>query len=257
MEVLWKPNKGQQTEALRRKEREILYGGARGGGKTDAGMAWLTRWIDNPKYKALIIRINEKDLRDWIERARIMYAGTGARFAYRPTEIRFPSGAMFVTGHLNDANAYTQYQGHEYQKMLIEELTHIPSEELYLKLKASNRSTVDGLEPQLFATTNPGEIGHLWVKQRFVDVAEPGTPYYEHDKETGLSLSRIFIPAKVEDNPILMEKDPEYVAMLNKLPDDLRKAWREGSWDVQEVKGAYYSDNMIQARREDRICSLE
>ena len=234
-----------------------MYGGSRGGGKTDCGMAWLLRWIDNPRYRALIIRINEKDLRDWIERAKVMYAGTGATFAYRPTEIRFPSGAMFVTGHLNDANAYTQYQGHEYQKMLIEELTQIPSEELYLKLKASNRSTVDGLSPQLFATTNPGEVGHLWVKKRFIDVAVSGTPYYEHDKETGLKLSRIFIPARVEDNPSIMQKDPEYIAMLNNLPDDLRKAWREGSWDVQEVKGAYYAENMVQCLREGRICRLE
>lgn len=255
--VIWKPNKGPQTEVLQRREREILFGGARGGGKTDAGMAWLLRWIDNPKYRALIIRLNEKDLRDWIERARIMYAGTGAKFAYRPTEIRFPSGSIFYTGHLNDENAYTQYQGHEYHKMLIEELTHIPSEELYLKLLASNRSTVDGLSPQVFATTNPTESGHLWVKKRFVDVAEPGCPYYEHDKATKLTLSRIFIPAKVEDNPVLMEQDPEYVAMLNRLPDDLRRAWRDGSWDVQEIKGAYYAENMQQCVREGRICTLE
>ena len=256
MKVAWQPNKGQQTKALQRTEREILYGGARGGGKTDAGMAWLLRWIDNPRYRALIIRTTEKDLRDWIERAKVMYAGTGAVFANRPTEIRFPSGAMFFTGHLNDSNAYTQYQGHEYQKMLIEELTLIPSEELYLKLKASNRSTVNGLSPQLFATTNPSEIGHLWVKNRFVDVAVPEETYIEHDSETGLDLTRVFIPARVEDNPVLMEKDPEYVAMLNKLPSDLRRAWREGSWDVFETRGAYYSKDIAKARKEKRICKL-
>ena len=202
--------------------------GARGGGKTDAGMAWLLRWIGNPKYRALIIRRDVKDLSDWVDRARTMYAGTGANFAYRPAEIRFPSGAIFRTGHLNDANAYTSYMGHEYQKMLIEELTQIPEEESYLKLIGSCRSTVDGLHPQVFATTNPGGAGHGWVKSRFIDIGKWNETHL--DKDTG--LSRIFIPAKVTDNPVLMEKDPGYLHMLEGLPTNLKKAWKDGSWDI-------------------------
>ena len=78
---------------LKRNEFEILFGGSRGGGKTQAGIAWLTRWIDNPKYRALIIRRNADDLGDWVGRAREMYSGLGADFAYRPAIIKFPSGA--------------------------------------------------------------------------------------------------------------------------------------------------------------------
>lgn len=247
--ILWQSNPGPQTEALTRVEKEILYGGARGGGKTDAGIAMLLRWIGNAEYRFLVIRRNSGDLKDWVDRAQQMWRDTGAEFTQG--EVRFPSGAKGVFGHLYDNDAYERYQGHEYQKIVIEELTHIPNEELYLKLIASCRSTVDGIKPQVFCTTNPGNIGHKWVRQRFVDVSKPGERFV--DKFGG---TRVFIPAKVEDNPVLMEKDPDYVNFLDSLPDGLREAWREGSWDNFEVKGAYYSKPIEQARREGRITSV-
>lgn len=199
-------------------------------------MAFLLRWIGHPRYRALIIRKDVKDLSDWVDRARAMYSGTGANFAYRPAEIRFPSGAIFRTGHLNDSNAYEAYLGHEYQKMLIEELTQIALEESYLKLISSCRSTVDGLSPQVFATTNPGGMGHGWVKERFIDVTKWGESYT--DPKT--TRSRVFIPAKVSDNPTLMTKDPGYMHMLEGLPINLRKAWKDGSWDI--VAGQVFTE---------------
>lgn len=249
--VIWKPQ-AKQVEALTRLEFEVLYGGARGGGKTDAGMAWLLYEKDNPLYKALVIRRNADDLKDWVDRAKIMYQGTGAVFTGQPAEIRFPSGAVIRTGHLKDEDAYEKYQGHEYQKILIEELTQIPTELSYLKLISSCRSTVKGIQAQVFTTTNPGNAGHKWVKARFVDVSEPGKPFT--DRVTG--RTRIFIPATVEDNPVLIERDPNYVNFLNGLPDGLRQAWRNGSWDAYEVEGAYYSRELTSARKEGRICPV-
>ena len=214
-----------------------MYGGARGGGKTDAGMAWLLRHIDNPKYRALVIRKNAKDLSDWVIRARDMYQGTGAAFAYRPVEITFPSGAIIRTGHLKDENAYGQYIGHEYQRVVIEELNQIPKEELYLKLLSSCRSTVPGISTQVFVTTNPGDIGHAWVKKRFVDVAPDGETYI--DPKSG--STRVFIRARITDNPTLCEANPEYVEYLRTgLPEHLRKMWFEGSWDV--VAGQVFTE---------------
>jgi len=166
MKVHWKPQ-DKQTIALARIEDEILYGGARGGGKTDAGQAWLLYDIDKPKYRALVIRKNADDLRDWVDRARQMFAGTGAIFTGNPPEIRFPKGGIIRTGHLKDENAYEKYQGHEYQRILIEELTHIPSEESYLKLVSSCRSTVDGLEYQCKVCS--GKTHKRW-KQRNPDL---------------------------------------------------------------------------------------
>jgi len=234
--IIWKAHDGPQTRVLERPEFEILYGGARGGGKTDAGIAWLLRHIDNPQYRALVIRKNAQDLSDWTDRAKEIYRDTGAVFAYRPVEITFPSGAVIRTGHLKDENAYGKYIGHEYQRMVIEELTQIPNEELYLKLISCCRSTVKGIKPQIFNTANPGNIGHAWVKERFVAPAHVGETFYDPISKR----SRIYIPAKVTDNPTLMEADPGYMRYLESLPETLRKAWLDGSWDI--VAGQVFTE---------------
>ncbi len=70
---------------------EILFGGARGGGKTDTGLVWMQEHHANPRYRGLVIRKHVSDLRDWVDRAARMYQGLGAKVAYRPWEITFPS----------------------------------------------------------------------------------------------------------------------------------------------------------------------
>lgn len=249
VEVAWKPNPGQQEFALGRQEREIFYGGARGGGKTDMAIVFPSRWFGNPLLRFLVIRRNSGDLRDWIDRAKRLWNVTGAEWVAR--EVRFPSGAKGFFGHLHDNDAYERYQGHEYQKMIIEELTHIPTLELYLKLTSSCRSTVDGLIPQVVSTANPGNIGHKWVRERFIDVGPVNQTYFD-----AKGNSRIFVPAKIEDNPVLTSKDPHYVAWLDSLPEPLRKAWREGSWESFEVRGAYYSKWIDAAREAKHITNV-
>ena len=242
----WKPHKKQEL-ALRSNAFEILYGGARSGGKSEAGIMWLLYDIENPRYRALVIRRNATDLNDWTARARLMYGHIGGVLV--GNEFRFPSGAVIVLGHLKDDNAFTKYQGHEYHKMLIEELTQIPSEGLYMKLISSCRSTVDGLIPQVFATTNPDGVGRHWVKKRFIAGHEPMVQF--RDEISG--RTRVFIPATVEDNPTIMEKDPDYVKFLESLEPDLRAQWRYGSWDYTIIKGAIYGGEMIQANEQGRI----
>ena len=236
----WYPQ-DKQAKAIERYEFEILYGGARGGGKTDAGMAWMLHKVSHPRFRGLVIRLNAKDLNDWTDRARWMYRLTGADFKGQPTEIHFPSGAVIRTGHLKDENAYAQYQGHEYQRILIEELTQIPSERFYEQLISSCRSTVLELTPKIFATTNPGGPGHLWVKDRWNIPDQPDfEQIYKHP-----SADRIFIPAKIEDNPSLINVDPRYVEYLDSLQDkNLKRAWREGNWGNPVVEGAIYADEI-------------
>lgn len=218
---------------------EIMYGGARGGGKTDAGQVWLTgdempnglQYTDHPRYRALVIRKNADDLADWLDRASYMYKGLGAVVVGKPAVVRFPSGALFRTGHLRDDQAYTKYQGHEYQRMLVEELTQIATEKRYLQLIGSCRSTIPELRPQVFTTTNPGGPGHMWVKDRFVDNAIP----FQRQTDNITGLRRIFIPARIDDNPTILQNDPYYVMQLEglqKVDPELYKAWRLGSWDV-------------------------
>lgn len=251
--VIWAPQP-KQTEALIRTEFEILYGGARGGGKTDAGMAWLLYNKDNPLYRALVIRLNAKDLNDWVDRAKKMYASTGAEFVGQPTEIRFPSGAIIRTGHLKDENAYTQYQGHEYHNILIEELTQIPYEKNYEQLTSSCRSTVDGITPQIFCTTNPGGLGHEWVKKRWQLSSDP------HDIVVTKTTfgDRVFVPSRVYDNPKLLESSPFYVKQLENISDDnLRRAWLEGSWSDPVIEGQVYRNELTAARDSGRLTKVE
>jgi len=234
--ILWQPHKGAQTSALQQSSFEILYGGARGGGKTEAGLAWMIEptYLMNEKYRGLVIRRNYDDLRDWIDRAKMFYRSLGVKVTGNPAEFNFPSGAKIRTGHLADSDATYKYLGHEYHKILIEELTIIPDEENYLRLISTCRSTVKGLEPQVFCTTNPGGAGHMWVKQRFVDVARE-KEYIDPITDR----TRVFIPSRVYDNPTLMENDPDYVKTLKGLPEELREAWLEGSWDV--FSGQYFN----------------
>jgi len=255
MKIFWKATKRQEL-ALIQKVDELLFGGARGGGKSTAGTVWLIepKYISNKHYRGLVIRRNADDLRDWVDRAREMYRPCNAVFVGSPAEIRFPSGAKIRTGHLKDENAYTKYQGHEYQKILMEELTHIQQEGNYEKLLGSCRSTVEGLKPRVFATTNPDGDGFFWVRERF-DCENADEKIREFkDEETGIVKTRLFIPAKVEDNPHLMEKDPGYVAFLNSIKDEtLRRQWREGSWEEPKIEGAYYAKQIKLAEEENRI----
>lgn len=228
----WYPNI-PQTKALQSTAYETLYGGARGGGKTDSGIVWLAKpyLLNNPNARSLVIRKNSDDLSDWIDRAFRLYNRYGAVITGKPALIRFPSGYKIRTGHLKDDQAYTKYQGQEYQRMLVEELTQISLEKNYLQLIGSCRSTLDSIDPRIFATTNPGGIGHAWVKKRFIDPSPWGISFIGED--TG--RTRIFIPAKVEDNKHLMEADPDYVRYLDglkKTDEELYKAWRLGDWDT-------------------------
>ena len=252
MKIHWKPQPKQEI-ALQAIEDEILYGGARGGGKTDAGQAWLMYDIDKPRYRALVIRRNATDLDDWIDRAKHMFLP--AKGVFTGDTFTFPSGAKIRTGHLKDDNAYSKYQGHEYQKLLLEEITHIASESNYEKLLGSVRSTIPEIKPQVFATTNPDGPGYKWVKKRWNIPDNPTDIIRTKDEITG--RTRIFIPSRVQDNPTLMQNDPGYIKYLESIQDeDLKEAWLNGNWGGITLKGAYYRKQLQKAREENRITSV-
>jgi len=227
---VWQPNKKQEF-ALSRPEFEVLYGGARGGGKTEAGIIGMLDIIDHAKARGLVIRENYIDLADWIDRAEKVYRDFGAKLYKSPARFVFPSGAKIALGHFKDKNSYKKYQGQEITRLNIEEITQQKSEADYEKLIQSVRSSIPGLLPQIFLTGNPGGPGHGWVKRRFIDNTPAYTPYF--DKRT--KTTRIYVPATVEDNPNLLENDPGYIARLEGIKDEaLRRAWRYGDWSVFE-----------------------
>lgn len=228
----WIPYPGMQTKMLQTKAVEGMAGGARGPGKTQGGIAWLVKpyLLENSRARSLVIRKNSEDLVDWLDRARYHYAAYGGIVTGKPAVIKFPGGYIIRTGHMKDENAYSKYQGQEYQRILIEELTQISTEKQYLQLLGSCRTTIPGIEARIMSTTNPGGPGHQWVKKRFVDPAPWGKLFIGEDGRT-----RVFYPGILDDNTVLMENDPGYVKYLEGLKstdEELWKAWRNGDWNV-------------------------
>ena len=158
-----------------RRFRECLYGGARGGGKTDASIAICADRIENDHYRALVLRRNAGDLDDYASRCEEKYQCFNVQVRRNPMVLRFGAnsqrtkGAVIKGGHLHDKNSYIQYQGQEFSRIFIEELTQIPSEVLYKQVMSSCRSKYKELFPQMILTANPGGVGMGWVKKRFVE----------------------------------------------------------------------------------------
>lgn len=261
----WVPLPGPQTLAVAlsndKRYREILFGGARGPGKTDASIAILGNRFKDPRAKQLVIRRNAEDLSDFEDRASLAYKAMGAKLRRKPMTISGKGTGRILGGHLKDDDAYSKYQGHEYCRINIEELTQIPRENMYVKLISSARSKYPHLFPQIFNTTNPGGIGMAWVKRRFVTPDPKLTKVIRHqyvwyDKdgnkqvtnwqtviELATNLRRAYIPATIDSNTILLENDPDYVQTLESLKQsdpELYQAWRHGDWNIQF--GAVFDD---------------
>jgi len=225
----WIPHKGAQEEFLSRPEFEVLFGGAAGPGKTDCLVAGLTRDIEHPKYHGLILRRTFPQLQEVIDRCLQLYGQMAG--IYRTTDKRwtFPSGAIIDLGHMQHENDKYNYQGKEFTKVAFDELTQF-SETQYTYLHSRVSTTSPDLVPQVLASTNPGGLGHNWVKERFQPGERDLATFF--DPKTG--LTRVFVPAKIEDNPTLFDNDPAYLQRLDGLPEIENKRLRHGIWDAFE-----------------------
>lgn len=225
----WTPFAGGQTQFLSRGEFEALYGGIAGPGKTDCIVAAATRYIWHPHYRGIILRRTFPQLTEVIDRCFERYPSLNGIYRSGEHAWYFPSGAKIVLGHMQHETDKFNYQGKEFQFIGFDELTQF-LESQYKYLFSRARSSHPDLIPQIRCSTNPGGIGHQWVKKRFIDVAEKGQTYI--DPKTG--FSRIFIEGKREDNPALFENDPTYLARLEMLPEIERMRLKYGIWDSFE-----------------------
>ena len=236
-EVIFRPNEGPQTEFLAASEQEVFYGGARGGGKSYAMLVDPLRYCHKTHHRALLLRRSMPELRDLISHSQRLYtrAFPGAKWREQEKEWRFPSGARIEFGYAENLTDVLRYQGQSYTWIGIDELPQYPTPEIYNFLRSSLRSVDPEIPVYMRATGNPGNVGSTWVREMFVEPAESNMPFtLEIETPIGVKkITRRFIPAKLQDNPYLMQTD-DYMIMLSSLPEVQRKQFLEGDWDAFE-----------------------
>ena len=248
-EVIFKPNEGPQTDFLSAGEREVLYGGSAGGGKSYAMLADPVRYFNNPNFRGLLVRRTTEELRELISVSKQLYprAIPDIKFLERDKTWVAPSGATLWLSYLDRDDDVTRYQGQAFSWIGFDELTQWSTPYAWNYLRSRLRTSDTSLPIYMRATTNPGGPGHQWVKKMFVDPAPYGSSFWATDIDTGKPLmwpkghskegeplfKRRFIPATLFDNPYLSE-DGVYEANLLSLPESQRKQLLEGNWDVSE-----------------------
>jgi hypothetical protein len=234
--IIFCPHPGPQTAFVQSPVFETVYGGARGGGKTYSCLGEFI--IHSQEYgrlaKGLFLRRTRESLKDAIREAKRLFRGI-AMWKSTRNEFHFYTGAVLIFNYLDRDEDAEQYQGHQYTRIYVEELTQFPDPTPIRKMFATLRSA-DGVPCQFRATCNPGGPGHNWVKSRYVDM---GAYNLIADAETG--MMRVFIPARVSDNPTLLKNDPTYIARLRLAGNEqLVKAWLDGDWTI--IEGAFFTE---------------
>lgn len=247
IKVLWEPQPGPQTDLVRCPVFEVFFGGARGGGKTEASLGdWLQHQAEyGPAAIGIFVRRELTQLSEVIERSIELFTPLGAKFHDQKKQWRFPNGARLKFVYLDKDKDAEKYQGHSYTRVYVEEATNFPSPDPINKLRATLRST-RGVPVGMRLTGNPGGPGHHWVKARYIDPEPAGYKIITDTEEiiidgevTTVSLSRVFIPSKLKDNKLLLKNDPTYVLRLKQSGGAaLVRAWLDGDWNA--VEGAFF-----------------
>ena len=221
----------RQREFFLSRARHTAYGGARGGGKSWAmRRKFILLALRYPGLNLLLLRRTLPELREnhLIPMQRELYGFAVYNSAERV--FRFPNGSRIKLGYCDTMQDVYQYQGQEYAVIGLEEATHFTEEQMRF-LTTCNRTTRKDFSPRMYYTCNPGNVGHAWVKRLFIDRL-----YAENENPDDY----LFIPARIYDNKVLLEADPNYIRQLEALPEELRRAHLDGDWDVHA--GQYFRE---------------
>lgn len=249
----------KQAEVFNSLATEILYGGAAGSGKSHLmRILSIAYCVDIPGVQIYLFRRTSPDLianhlsgpsgfptllAEWVDQKFVS-------INYSKNEIRFKNGSTIHLCHCQHEKDKYSYQGAEIHVLLVDELTHF-TDSIYRYLRG--RVRLGGLNipakykevmPRIVCGSNPGGEGHNWVKKTFIDFASPNTIVKAPKEEGG--FKRCFIPAKLSDNQILVENDPDYEDRLSGLgTDQLVQAMKDGNWDI--AAGGYFDDLWLRA----------
>ena len=225
----------KQAAFIEATAREVLFGGAAGGGKSYGQLIdALLFALKYPRSRQLILRRSFAELDKSLIRSSLeIFPRTLYRYNSQSHLGKFTNGSLIDFGYCANESDVYQYQSAEYDVVRFDELTHF-TEFQYTYLISRVRGA-NGYPKQVKSSTNPGGIGHEWVKRRFVTPAPANTVFTD---ETG--GTRIFIPSRVEDNRFLLDLDPDYPNRLAALPESQRRALLEGDWEIFE--GQYFAE---------------
>lgn len=247
LKVVWSAQPGPQTWLLSCPCDEILFGGARGGGKSDGVLGeWATHaQIHGINAIGICFRRERTQLVELIERSKLIYTPLEATYNEQDKIWRFPNGARLRFAYLESDSDAMAYQGHSYTRVYIEEMGTFPNPAPIMKLMATLRSGA-GVHCKFIATANPGGPGHLWIKQRYIDPAPLGlkilpTVFENPFTKEKINKNRVFIPSKVTDNKYT--NTAEYIGNLHLAAyndPDLIKSWLLGDWNI--MQGAFFNE---------------
>lgn len=263
----WAPSE-RQERFLELSCFEALYGGSAGGGKSDALLVDAASGIGRgygSGYNAILFRRTFQDLeRSLILRSQELYPRLGGVFNATKHSWRFPGGERITFAHMIHERDALDHKSAAYQFIGFDELTSF-TEYQYLYLFSRARSA-RGVPCRVRAATNPGDIGHEWVRARWFDwlsrktqrPARPGEVRHfkragdveiEVPRGTPDALGRTFIPARLEDNPHLAANDPEYAARIDAMPRLEREQLRNGDWDAVPASKDYWNRELVRVLR--------
>lgn len=230
----------RQRAFIEARADEVLFGGAAGGGKSYGQLIdALVYALRYPGSKQLLLRRTYPDLERSLVLEHLKIFPLRHGYSYNSSTHRgaFANGSRLEFGYCDSEKDVYQYQGAEYDVIRFDELTHF-TEFQYLYLLSRLRG-VNPYPRSVRSSTNPGGVGHAWVKERFVDIGPPGQVHRVVD-DRGNASTRIFLPSRITDNKPLMRGDPEYLARLERLPERERKALLNGEWDLTD--GQYFAE---------------
>lgn len=251
--IAFAPFLGQQEKFFWSMVRVLFYGGAGAGGKSTCGMAKFAQQLAVEAARAkeaekhgrkhrshawgIYFRRVSNDLQQAIERSREIFEviDPKAKLDLNTGTWTFPScgGAKFQFAHMQHANDRFKYKSREFTYIFFDELTEFEQIQ-YEYLETRLRTDDPFLEPflQICSASNPDGEGLIWVREKFIEVAEPEEIIcIETELGDGriVDYQQVFIPAKLSDNPKLMASGKYEASLLNQRPD-VREAILEGNW---------------------------